>query len=375
MRFGVIARRLLGKPYGIGRYIEYLLKHWDHIREPGDRFELFVPAPMDPGRIQLSDAFRYHVLKPNVQGIVWENTVIPVGARGIDVLFGPSYTIPLVYDIPTVVATHSVNEAQRGAHPWWYHLTYTQWYRASSRRANRVIVPSESARADVVKWYGANPERIDIVREGVDPSFQPVEDQATLTKTRERYFGRDRPYILFVGKLSQRRNIPNLIRAFARLRRERKIPHGLLLIGPNPLDLPLEEISREQGVFDDVVRVDERFPDHRAITAVYSAASVYAYPSTYDGFSLTVVEAIACGTPVVAADRAALSEILDGCAVLMKEVTVDELTDAIWRALSDEPLRQTLRARGLARAAELSWEHTARGTLDVLRRVANEARR
>jgi glycosyltransferase involved in cell wall biosynthesis len=373
MRVGVIARRFVGKPFGIGRYIEYLLKHWDRVREPDDRFELYVPEPVPPERIQLSDAFRFRVLRPNVQGIVWENTVVPARARDVDVLFGPSYTIPLSYGRPTVVATHSVNEAQPGAHPWWYRVTYTPWYRSSARRADRVIVPSRSARDDVEQRYGIAADKIDIVVEGVDASFRPVEDVEVLKRTRERYFGSDRPYILFVGKQSQRRNIPNLVRAFARLRRDRGIPHGLLLLGPNVLNLPIEELARQEGVADHVVQRDEVFPDHLEITRSYSAADVYAYPSAYDGFSLTVVEALACGTPVVAADRAAIGEILEGCAVLMKEPTVDELADAIWRALSDGELRATLRERGLARARQLTWEHTARGTLDVLRRAAGEA--
>lgn len=375
MRFGMIARRFVGKPFGIGRYIEYLLKHWDRIREPGDSFELYVPEPVPSDRIQLSDAFRFRVLKPAIQGVAWENIVLPAAARDVDVLFGPSYTIPLMYRRPTVVATHSVNEAEPASHPWWYRATYSSWYRASARRASHVIVPSASAQADVKRFYGVGADRMTIVREGVDRSFQPVEDSAVLRRTRERYFGSDRPYLLFVGKLSQRRNIPNLIRAFARLRRERNIPHGLLLMGPNVLGLPIQDVARQEGVADDVVQRDERFPDHREITAVYSAADAYTYPSAYDGFSLTVVEALACGTPVVAADRAALSEILEGCAVLMKEPTVDELTQAIWRALSDQPLRRTLRAKGLERARELSWENTARGTLDVLRRVGSEPKR
>lgn len=375
MRVGVIARRFVGKPFGIGRYIEYLLKHWDRVRQADDRFVLYVPEPVPAGRIELSDAFSFRVLKPGIQGIIWENTILPARANGVDVVFGPSYTIPLTYPGPTVVATHSVNEAQAGAHPWWYRLTYSPWYRSSARKADRVIVPSDSARADVERWYGIAPDKIDVVREGVDESFQPVTDPEVLRRTRERYFGSDRPYLLFVGKQSQRRNIPNLIRAFARLRHERGIPHGLLLMGPNVLGIPLAELTRAEQVSDDVVQLDETFPDHRAITAVYSAADAYVYPSTYDGFSLTVVEALACGTPVVACDRAALSEILHGCALLVSEPTVDQLADAIWRVLSDSVLRETLRSRGLERARELRWEQTARGTLDVLRRVADGGRR
>jgi glycosyltransferase involved in cell wall biosynthesis len=374
MRFGVIARRFLGKPYGIGRYIEYLLKHWDAVKEPGDSFRLYLPSPLESGRIQLSDAFSFEVVGPAIQGIAWENFVLPRAATDVDVLFGPSYTIPLRYRKPTVVATHSVNEAQPGAHPWWYKATYSPWYRQSARRADRVIVPSRSALDDVVKWYRVPSEKIDIVHEGVDASFQPVTDVTTLRQTREKYFGRDRPYLLFVGKMSQRRNIPSLIRALGRLRRERNIPHGLLLMGPNVLEQPLEEIIAEEGLAGDVVQRDERFPNHVEITKVYSAADAYVYPSSYDGFSLTVVEALACGTPVVAPDRAALSEILGGCAMLIDEPTVDKLAEAIAKVVLDARVRATLVEKGLARSRELRWDRTAKGTLDVMRRVGANGR-
>jgi glycosyltransferase involved in cell wall biosynthesis len=323
--------------------------------------------------VPASDAFRHEVVGPDIQGILWENVLLPRAVHGVDVLFGPSYTIPLLYRGPTVVATHSVNEAQPGAHGWSYRWTYTPWYRSSARRANRVIVPSEATRKDVQRWYGVPEDRIDIAREGVDEDFKPVEDPEVLRRTREKYFGRDRPYLLFVGKQSQRRNIPDLIRALGRLKRERGIPHGLLLMGPNVLGRPLAELTDEAGVVDDVVQVNEQFPDHTAITKVYSAADAYVYPSAYDGFSLTVVEAMACGLPVVTADRAALSEIGRGCAELVSEPTEDQLTDAIWRVLSDRGRHAELRARGLERATSLQWEGTARRTLDVLRQVAETA--
>jgi len=374
MKVGIIARRLVGKPFGIGRYIQYLLKYWDRIAEPGDSFVLYTPKPLARESVPDSSSFRCEVVGPDVQGIVWESLVLPLRIGPVDVLFGPSYTVPLAYRGRMVVATHSVNEAQRGTHPWWYKLTYTPWYRASARRAERVIVPSRSTLHDVQRYYGVPEDRIDVVLEGVDESFQPVGDADLLRRTRQKYFGSDRPYILFVGKQSQRRNIPNLIAAFGVLKRRHGIPHGLLLMGPNVLGLPLEALAREHGVADSVVQLDESFPDHRGIIPVYAAADLYAYPSAYDGFSLTLVEAMACGVPAVTVHRAAVSEIADGCALMVEEPTAEALAGAMARVLMDPELRAALRAKGLERARALQWEQTARGTLNVLRRVAEEAR-
>jgi glycosyltransferase involved in cell wall biosynthesis len=371
MRIGVIARRLLGQPFGIGRYMQYLLKYWSRLARPTERFILYVPAPpKSNGLLQLSDAFEFAVVPPDIQGIVWENFVLPRRAKEVDVLFGPSYTIPLTFSGRSVVATHSVNEAQAGAHPWWYKVTYTPWYRLSAHKADRVIVPSRSTLEDIQKLYGVSAAKVSIVPEGVDESFQPIEDDALLRRTREKYFGTDRPYVLFVGKLSQRRHIPELMTAFSRVKKKHGLPHGLLLMGPNVLGLPLAGLAQELGIADCFVQYDEKFPDHRGIVAVYNAADLYVYPSSYDGFSLTLLEALACGLPAVTVNRAALREIAEGCALMVEEPTVDALAGAIEGALLDRGLRQELRRKGLERARTLRWDQTARLTLDVLREVA-----
>lgn len=370
MRFGVDGIRLSGQRFGIGRYTEYLLKHWSGMLEPNERMVVFVRDPFDKDALGLSDAFEVQVLPSRFGGVLWEHTALTRRWRDVDVLFGPAYTVPLNYRGRTVVATHSVNEVQKGAHTLWYDLTWKQRNRLCARKADAVIVPSESARRHVIEEYHIPEEKIDIVPEGVDDSFRPEEDPELLSKTRRRFFGDDRPYILFVGKFSQRRNIPNLIKAYGELKRRNGLPHGLLLYGANVHDLPLEQIAAEAGVLGDVVQINEKLTRHGDIVPVYSAADLYAFPSAYEGFSLTVCEAMACGTPVVTVNRGAVAEIVDGAAVTVEEPTVAALADAMSRVLGDRELHAKLRAKALERIRLFRWEETARGTLNVLRRVA-----
>jgi glycosyltransferase involved in cell wall biosynthesis len=370
MKFGVNARRLAGQRLGIGRYIEYMMKYWDTMLTPEERVTLYVQEPPREQPLQLSSAFTIRPLQPKLTGSIWENVVLPAHATEVDVLFGPSYTIPLTYTGRTVVATHSINEVQPGAHPWWYGLTYTPWYRLSAQKADRVIVPSESTKIDVQEHYGISADKIDVVPEGVDDAFQPIADEDRKRETRKRYVGSDRPYILFVGKASQRRNIPTLMAAVGLLKRRYGIPHALLLVGPNVLGLPLEKLAQECGITDSFVQTDGRFDSHSELISIYNAADVYAYPSTYDGFSLTTVEAMACGVPVVAVNRAAIREIADGCAILLDELNVDTLADGIYRLITDTQFRGDIRAKALERAAGLRWRATAQQTLAVLRKVA-----
>ncbi|MBA2642207.1 MAG: glycosyltransferase family 4 protein [Actinobacteria bacterium] len=370
MTFGVDAIRLSGPRFGIGRYTEYLLKHWNAQLEPSERVVIFVRDPLDKDALGLSDAFEIRVLPSRLGGVLWEHFVLARHWREVDVLFGPSYTVPLNYKGRSVVATHSVNEVQEGAHTRWYDLTWRQRNKLSARKADAVIVPSESARRHVIELYGVPTERIDVVPEGVDDSFRPSENEDILRETRRRFFGDDRPYVLFVGKFSQRRNIPTLIRAFGELKKRNGLPHGLLLYGANVHDLPVEQIASDAGVADSVVQVNETLARHEDIIPIYSAADLYAFPSAYEGFSLTVCEAMACGTPVVTVNRGAVAEIVDGAAMTVEDPNVADLADAMRRVLEDRELHDSLRSRALDRIRLFRWAETARGTLDVLRRVA-----
>jgi len=355
----------------MGRYIEYLLKYWEEMSLPSDRFTLYIREPLGKNGPHLSKAFTSELLQPKLTGLLWENLLLPRHAREVDVLFGPSYTVPLAYRGRCVVAIHSLNEAQPGTHPWWYGLTYSPLYRLSAQHAHTVIVPSQSVKQDMQEHYGIATDKIEVVPLGVDDSFRPIEDVDLLRSTRQRYLGTDQPYILLVDKLSERRNIPLLLEAFAVLKKRHKIPHRLLLFGPNHLNLPLERMASELGISDSVVQTDGLVTEHWELVPIYNAADLYVLPSSYEGFSLPILEAMACGIPVLTTNRAALAEIASGYALLVDDLTVEALSDAMARALNDPQLRQHLRARGLERARSFRWEDTARRTLELLRKVAH----
>jgi glycosyltransferase involved in cell wall biosynthesis len=370
MKFGVNALRLSGQRLGVGRYIEYLLRYWDHQLTADERVVLYVREPVDLSDLGLSDRFEVRVLPSRLNGVFWETFVLGRHWRETDVLFNPSYTIPVGYRGRSVVATHSVNEAEKGTHPWSYHLTYRQRNKLCARTATAVIVPSETTKGHVQDIYGVRPEKITIVAEGAPNSFAPVDDQELIAETRRRYLGDDSPYVLFAGKLSQRRNIPALIEAFSRVKRCDGIPHKLLLFGPNVLGLPLDELVGRLGVAGSVVQTDGRLERHADILPVYSGADLFVHPTAAEGFSLTIVEAMACGLPVITVGRGAVKEIVDGAAVTVDAPTADELEVAIRRVLSDPSFATELGAKALERSWKFRLESTAQGTLDVMRQVA-----
>ena len=367
MRIAFNGQRLAGQPFGVGRYLEYLLRYWDQQLKNGEELTVFLRQPPPAWLTELGPRIRTRLLESKMSGIPWENLCLGPAAKNYDVLFCPAYSAPVFFRGPLVVANHSVNETEPLAHSWLYRQTYARLFRYNARQADAVIVPGERTRKAVAEHYGVPNERLHIVPQGADEAFRPIKDKALVVATRRRFFGADRPYLLFVGKGSPRRNIPMLIEAFAKIRQE-GWPHGLLLFGPYMGDVPLETLIGNFGLEKDVVQTEGVVEHHTDLAPIYGSADIFIHPSENEGWSMTTVEALASGTPVIATDRGGLGEIARGHAFMI-EPNVDALANAIRTILSDDELRADLRKKARKRGEALRWDKIAKQTLDVIRDV------
>ena len=236
--------------------------------------------------------------------------------------------------------------------------------RGSVRRAERVIAVSEFTRADVIDQYRLDPAKVVAIPNGVNSMFRPMEDAKA--RVRER-FGIDRPYVLCVGALQARKNVPLAIEAYARLM-GKGTECELVVAGGDRggrIDV-LDAILRTRltGRVHLVGHVeDEELP------ALYSAARVLVFPSLYEGFGLPALEAMASGTPVVASNTTGLAEAVGDAGLTVDPTSAEELADALARVLNDAALRERLVAAGHERAADFTWARAARATADVYRDV------
>ena len=369
MRFGVSGWRLSGQPLGVARYTEYILQYWQDMLEPSDDPTVFVCEPLTPNRARRFSRYKFQVVKPRLTNALWENLLLPRYAKDLEVLFGPTYTLPLTYRGRSVVAIHSADEVGK-RFPEWRNVSFEQKYKFAARKADKVIVNSQTVKQGIMELYGISPDKIEVIELAADEAFQPISDHELLRSTRLKYIGADRPYILMVGGLSKRRNIPLLMSAFSILKKEVHIPHALLLVGPNRANLPLQQLARELDISDSFVHTVGRIADHRELVPVYNAADVFILPSSSEGFSLTLIEAMSCGTPVITVNRAALGEFAKGYGLTMEEPTVEAITEALYSVLTNSELRQDVSRKCLERARMFSWQLTARRTLEVLRQVA-----
>jgi glycosyltransferase involved in cell wall biosynthesis len=371
---GVNGIRLVRQRSGVARAIEAVLQCMGELEHPFHEIRVYTPEPLDSS-IRLPPCARSVVLPSRLPPGLWEQLVLPWAHGRRDLLFCPSYVIPVLARCPTVLAHHGSYEGYAGASDvftWWTRVKTRVSYTLSARRATRVSTVSEYSRRDMVRYYHMPPERIEVIPEGVDTRlFRPVGDRALLSHWRRRVLGDDVPFILYVGKPTRRRNLPNLLRAFQSLKREKRLPHRLLLIGTALPGVSFRPLIEELDLVRDVVTVDHAA--HDEIALAYNASEMLVYPSSYEGFGMPVLEAMACGAPVVALDNTSFPEFAGGVACLLPDAEVATLTAGIDGLLHDDARRRKMAEEGPRRAAAYDWHVVTRRYIDLMRSALESA--
>jgi glycosyltransferase involved in cell wall biosynthesis len=354
---------------GIGRYLERLLAELPATLGDG---QLVVYAGRGMVKAHLGASCSWHRAwfpadNPALR-VAWEHAVLPIVARRdrLDLFHGTMNVLPRRLPCPGIVTIHDLAFLRWPEQvPARRHRYLSAGVRDAARRAARIVAVSESTRADVVELMGVDPDRVAVTHLGVDPRFRPPGDgERAAFRERKRIV---RPYVLAVGNLEPRKNLPALLRAFALLAPD--VPHDLVLVGAEGWLTGEIHATLAALRLGDRVRMTGFVGDDELI-AWYGAADLFVYPSLYEGFGLPVVEAMACGVPVVTSNVSSLPEVAGDAAVTVGPRDDDAIADGMRRVLTDAALANDLRRRGWRRAAEFTWGRTAAQTVAVYREVA-----
>jgi glycosyltransferase involved in cell wall biosynthesis len=373
MKIGINALFFQHPATGSGQYMTHLLSALAQI-DSQNEYVLLGPQPVETSQ----NAFPYHVQplpdfaakNANVGKVVWEQFTGPGAAQkhGVDVFHVPYFAPPLFPRTSTVVTIHDVIPMRLPAYqPDARVKTYMRLVARAAHNATQIITVSEHARRDIIDALKLPAERIRVIYEAAGEEYQPVTDPEILAKTRARY-GLNERYIFYLGGLDQRKNVPQLVRAFSHVHRLLGDPNLQLLIAGNPDQQkgPLfpdpRPVAADLGMTGQIIY---RFVEEEDKPALYSGASLFVFPSLYEGFGLGPLEAMSCGAPVVCSNRTSLPEVVGDAALLVDPDNTQELIEAMRRVLSDEALQTDLRARSLQRATQFNWQKTARETLAV----------
>ncbi len=356
---------------GIGRYTRELvgaLLRLPESQEAGHRYTLFaaaggqaVPADLLPSP---AVRFRFLPLSDEWAARLWHRVRLPIPVEvftgPVDLFYSPDFVLPPTRPgTRTLLTVHDLSFLRYPDHFVPKLVRYLERVvPASVARADRVLADSEATRADLIRLLGTPPEKVEVLYSGVDARFRPEREPGERERLRARY-GLDRPYVLSVGTLQPRKNYVRLIRAFVRLP---DTGRGLVIAGGQ--GWLYESVLEEAARHPDRVRV-LGFVEDADLPALYRGADLFVFPSFYEGFGLPVLEAMACGVPVVCSGVSSLPEVAGDAALLVDPEDEDGLRGAMERALEDEGLRREMAARGRARAAQFTWERAARQLLEV----------
>jgi glycosyltransferase involved in cell wall biosynthesis len=378
MRIGIDARELAGRPTGVGRYLAELVARWS--RAPwaaGDALVLFSPAPLDPASPWHGSGGATCTLvhAPGAGGARWEQFTMAAAARRatLDVFFAPGYSAPLGLARPSVVAMHDVSFA---AHPEWFRaregLRQRVLARHSARRAARVLTLTRFSQDEIVRFLHVPREKIRVIAPAVDahPAFRHAGTPPAAAAGQPP--AAPARTILFVGSIFTRRHVTALIEAFA----EVAAADGsirLALIGADRT-WPLQRIGERIAASGVADRIDWRpWLDEHDLQERYRTARVFAFPSEYEGFGLTPLEALAAGVPPVVADVPVAHEAYGDAACYVDPGDRRALVSALRLMLDDDARRRRVLEAAPAVLARYSWERTAVETYDALREAAASA--
>jgi glycosyltransferase involved in cell wall biosynthesis len=371
LRIGIDARLVYYQRGGIGQYIIHLVPELARWNTRDDYTILRSRKERAPLALREAPRFKDIPLwtPPHNR---FEQLALPVelARLRLDLLHSPDFIPPWRGRFRRLITIHDLT-----------FLYYPQFLTAQSRRyyndqieravrvADHISADSTATKEDLVRLLGVRPDKVTVVLLAPDPIYRPL-DKAVCTPTLARH-KLNRGFILFTGTLEPRKNIAGLLTAYRALCDRKPSTSPLVLAGRR--GWLYDEIFGQVAALKlaDRVRFIENLPNEELV-ALYNAAALLVLPSFYEGFGLPVLEAMACGIPVVCSERGSLPEIAGDAARLVNPDDLDGLAASMERVLEDEPLRAQMRSRGLANIARFSWEKTAKETLDIYRALLQD---
>jgi len=365
MRIGIDARMIWHS--GIGTYLRNLLTEIHRLRPDFAEFILYG----DPKQLgHMEGTFQIQNFSVPIYSMAEQASYFSRTGE-VDLWHSPHFNVPLICRSRLVATVHDlIPYIFAGRFFFGLKKAYmTVAMKRIAAQARLVIAVSKCTARDLTRYFNVPEDKIRVIHEGVSEDFRRITDESSHAKTQGKYgLTPAEKFLLYVGLVKPHKNLKILIPAVRRLRREGKLKEKLLILGPKSPPYPrgCEDLA---SIASDEDLIYLHWADYDDLPVLYSMASMLILPSLYEGFGLPVVEAFACGTPVIVSDRASLPEVAGDAALQFEAESEDGLCEAILKLSRDSALRQQLIEKGVRRAGQFSWLRMARETLAVYEEV------
>ena len=363
MKIGLDARTIQGHFTGDSTYWRGLI---EGLARSGSAHEFIIylseslPKPDLPESENIRPRF---LCAPSSR--VWSAWTFPRALRtdAVD-LAHVQYTIPPVMPCPVVTTIHDVSFKR---HPEFFsmkdRLILDAGVKRATHRAARIIAVSEYTKKEICELYKISPEKIAVVYSGADSQYKPINPKFAYQLARDKY-DIGTAFVLTVGVIQPRKNLPRLLEGFSLFKAKGHIGHKLVIVGKYGWkESNLRMKITQLGLKDDVVLTG--YVPYEDLPALYGAADVFVYPSVYEGFGLPVLEAMACGTPVITGNFSSLPEVVGDAGLMVDPHDPRAFAEAMEKVLTNEILHTDMSARSLSQAANFTWDNTARDMLAI----------
>lgn len=367
MRIGIDARMYSTTFTGIGRYVLELVKHLTEIDKKNE-YVLFMNRPEYDTYEPPNKRVRKVLVKAKHYSIAEQTRYLfKLWGKRLDLMHFTHFNAPMLYRGKSVVTIHDLTLSffpGKKMNSWSHRKAYELVLNRSAKHATKIIAVSQHTKNDLLEVTGVDSAKVEVIYEGVDEQFKPRPDKEAITDLIKKY-GITRDYVLYTGVWRSHKNVVNLIKAFSYLRGDEGFEPQLVITGAEDPHYPeVKRTVKELGLEHDVI-----FPGlvpEDELVALYQAAHIYAFPSLYEGFGLPPLEAMRCGTPVVASNNSCIPEVCgEENALYFDPLDPEDMANTIRKLWLDEELHRELRERGLRHSRKFSWEKMAEETLKV----------
>ncbi len=368
MRIGIDCRMYSSRFTGIGRYV-YELTHNLFKLDQKNEYVLFFNEPEYSQFKETNSRIKKVLVNASHYSIAEQVKFLYIlNSAKLDLMHFTHFNRPILYNKPSVVTIHDLTlsfyPGKKMTHPLYrnaYHITFN----AAVTKARKIIAVSENTKKDLQNLFRTPSNKIEVVYEGVNENFHQIEDQSVIENVVQKYKV-EKPYILYTGVWRTHKNLPNLIKAFAILKNDYAFDSNLVITGRKD-PLYAEEVEKE--TYSLKLENDVFFTglvDDEDLVPLYNGASLYVFPSLYEGFGLPPLEAMQCGIPVVASNTSSIPEICgEDNALFFDPKDPEDIAQKMFEVLSQKTLQQKLIQRGLQRVKDFSWKKMAAATLKI----------